>query len=199
MKTRYFIVDDHAFTAEGIKQALNSTSAEFVGMAHNVDLAHKLILQKKPDCIFIDHSILEKTGLDLVSSLKGIIPTSQFILVSQVENKAVLRTYKELGLRGLVSKLSGANDIQAAFVTSDQTYICSNISKILNSADETEILTPRELEVSKYISRGKTNKEIAQHLDCSEFTIKSHKVNIMRKLNCSTSVEIGVWFLKNMN
>lgn len=198
MMRNFFVVDDHSFTAEGIKAAFSAMPFECLGIAHNVDEAYKKISVSRPDCILIDHSINDKSGLDLLRLLKDQIPASRFILVSQIESKPVIRMYLDAGVKGIVSKLSGMKEIHAALSTPEQrTYLCPHILKIMETEDPTEVLTPREMEVSRFIALGKTNKEIAQSLSCSEFTIKSHKVSIMRKLKCTTSVEIGVWVLKH--
>lgn len=198
MMRSFFIVDDHSFTAEGIKAAFSALPLECKGIAHSVDDAYKKVLETHPDCVFVDHSIHDRTGLDLIKLLKDKVSPSRFILVSQVESRSIIKLYVELGIKGVVSKLSGVNELQAAFSSMDQkTYLCPLFSKLMEGEDTETLLTPREFEISRYIAQGKTNKEIAQSLSCSEFTIKSHKVSIMRKLKCSTSVEIGVWVLRN--
>ena len=64
------------------------------------------------------------------------------------------------------------------------------------SSDTITLWLSRELEVVRMIAQGKTNKEVAACLECSEHTIKTHKTNVMRKLNLSNAVEISVWALK---
>jgi two-component system nitrate/nitrite response regulator NarL len=45
------------------------------------------------------------------------------------------------------------------------------------------ILSPREQEILQHVARGEPNKQIAQALTISEFTVKRHVQNILRKLN----------------
>ncbi len=195
-----FIVDDHPFTTEGIKATVSLLKGQMtcIGDASNVDDAVTKVSQLKPDLILVDHFINEKTGLDLIELLKEKFSASRFILVSQLDNKALVKRYLEKGVRGLVSKTSAHEELSRAILSlSEDTYVCPFYEKILQSQDSSDALTPREVEVVRYIAQGKTNKEIGQSLLCSEFTIKSHKASIMRKLNFTTSVEIGVWALKN--
>ena len=61
---------------------------------------------------------------------------------------------------------------------------------------ETEQLTPRELEVLKYLVLGKNNSEIANELSISVHTVKAHLVSIFHKLNASNRVEVAVYAVK---
>lgn len=195
-----FVVDDHPFTLEGIKAAVSLMKEQIVciGEASSVDVAFPKIMALKPDFILIDHFLNDKTGLDLLQMLETQIPASRFVLVSQLDSKTTLKKYLDKGVRGLVSKASAHNELHKVLTSlQESTYVCPAFSKILETEESSELLTPRELEVVQYIAQGKTNKEIGQILVCSEFTIKSHKASIMRKLNFTTSVEIGVWALKN--
>ena len=51
-------------------------------------------------------------------------------------------------------------------------------------------LTDREVEIVRYISEGWTNKEIAQHLDISEHTVKEHVRHLLKKTKSTTRTGI---------
>jgi DNA-binding NarL/FixJ family response regulator len=52
-------------------------------------------------------------------------------------------------------------------------------------------LTKREKQVIALIADGSTNKEIAQKLHLSTYTVKSHVHNILEKLALHTRVQIA--------
>ncbi|MEO8233605.1 MAG: LuxR C-terminal-related transcriptional regulator [Ignavibacteriota bacterium] len=52
-------------------------------------------------------------------------------------------------------------------------------------------MTKRELQVIELVADGNTNKEIAQKLHLSTYTVKSHVHNILEKLSLSTRVQIA--------
>lgn len=57
-------------------------------------------------------------------------------------------------------------------------------------------LTPREIEVLKWVARGKTNWEIARIIVAAEPTVKEHVANICRKFGVKTklhAVSLAVW------
>jgi DNA-binding CsgD family transcriptional regulator len=51
-------------------------------------------------------------------------------------------------------------------------------------------LTKKEIEIVKLLSQGYSNKDIAQSLSISEYTVKDHIKNIMEKMDCSSRGEI---------
>lgn len=53
-------------------------------------------------------------------------------------------------------------------------------------AKDTPVVTPRQQEILLLIKDGKTNSEIAQVLDCSQWTVKNHIQNILRRLDSSS-------------
>ncbi len=57
-------------------------------------------------------------------------------------------------------------------------------------------LTPREMEILKYIGQGLLNKQIALELGISEQTIKNHVTSILRKLNANARTEAVVLALR---
>lgn len=61
-----------------------------------------------------------------------------------------------------------------------------------------EILSKREIEILKMIAHGERNKEIAEKLFLSKYTVETHRKNIMRKLEISAPIEL-VWKALEMN
>ena len=57
--------------------------------------------------------------------------------------------------------------------------------------EESIRITKRGKQVIEFIANGDTNKEIAQKLHLSTFTIKSHVHNILGKLTLNTRVQIA--------
>jgi DNA-binding NarL/FixJ family response regulator len=60
-------------------------------------------------------------------------------------------------------------------------------------------MTKREKQVIELISEGHTNKEIAQELHLSTYTVKSHVHNILEKLALSTRVQIAKYLHDSKN
>ncbi|MTH16255.1 LytTR family DNA-binding domain-containing protein [Flavobacterium sp. LC2016-01] len=72
-KIKVIIIDDERLSREEIKQALKSyEDFILIGEAENADDAKVLIEEKEPDLIFLDISMPEKSGFDLLESLENV-------------------------------------------------------------------------------------------------------------------------------
>jgi DNA-binding CsgD family transcriptional regulator len=58
-------------------------------------------------------------------------------------------------------------------------------------------LTPREQEVATLVAQGLTNRQIAGRLGIAEWTAVNHVRNVMRKLDCSSRVNVASWVLRD--
>ena len=109
---------------------------------------------------------------------------SGFILKDATVNDFV-KTIRSVakGLQVLPPNLTGSLFSQIV----DQAIIGSKPSDIIDSIR----MTKRERQVIELIAEGNTNKEIAQKLHLSTYTVKSHVHNILEKLALSTRVQIA--------
>lgn len=103
----------------------------------------------------------------------------------------VLKTADGLQVLDILKSLSCSSGFRQG-----KRYISSNLQQIIE-ANYTSLLTAREIEVIRLISSGRSNKEVAQVLGCTDHTIKTHKANIMEKLGYANTVEVSVWVSKN--
>ena len=62
--------------------------------------------------------------------------------------------------------------------------------KVIQDSSQYTLLTSREIEIIKLISEGLQNKTIAEKLNISNFTVKTHRKNIYKKLNCRSATEL---------
>lgn len=198
----YYILDDHPLLIEGLKKALafELPSWRCMGDSTNFEQALQFLQRVQPQVVLIDHYMGERNGIDLITALKGVIPACSFILISQLDSKNILQEYFQKGVLGFVAKKDNPLEIVKAIqivTEKGESYLSPTFETLIRSFDAKDLLTPRELEVVCLIAQGKTNKDVGRDLDCSEFTIKTHKTNIMRKLNINNSVELSVWALKN--
>ncbi len=202
IENTYYIFEDHPLLIEGLKKVLPTIMPEWksIGHASSFEEAVSNLRNAQPQFVLIDHFVSDRTGVDLVAELKATIPAQNFILISQIESKKVLNEYIEHGVLGFVSKKDDPREIRAAIehLSKDaDLYFSPSFKNLYQQNDDIEILTPREIAVIQLIAQGKTNRDVGRELSCSEFTVKTHKANIMRKLNIGNSVELSVWALRN--
>jgi DNA-binding NarL/FixJ family response regulator len=92
----------------------------------------------------------------------------------------------------------------------DQTFFTSKVSQIIldryvgkpdgaeGSPDPDSPLTPREREVVQLLAEGKSSKEVAAVLGISVKTAETHRINLMRKLDCHSVAEVVRYAVRNL-
>jgi DNA-binding NarL/FixJ family response regulator len=215
-KKNIFIVDDHPVFREGLKLALsNDPQFQLVGESPNGKDALEKITQILPDIAFIDIEMPGYNGIQLVHELKKRKLPVHIIILSQFSDDLQIKEFIDLGIHSYVIKNEPTEEIIRALhsVSNDQNYFSPMISqKLFNLLQKTQQelkeerkhkissdISPREREIALFVSTGKTNKEIAALLNCSEHTVKSHKSNLMRKIGAKTSAQISAWIVQNSN
>jgi DNA-binding NarL/FixJ family response regulator len=107
----------------------------------------------------------------------------------------VLRAMKA-GVHGYLLKESAEIDLLHAIraVTQGQSFFSPAVSRMLAEdyvrqlqdreiEDSYDLLSPREREVLQLIAEGKSNKDVANLLKLSLYTVETHRSNILQKLN----------------
>lgn len=210
-KIKIFLADDHEMILPGLKMAVESIDGcEVIGSATDGLSAYNSIMELKPDVAILDLSIPVLNGFEITKKLKeSRNPVKILILTSYSEDKYI-REAMELRVDGYLLKENSSKELTEAIVTvaSGYKYITPKImTKIVNGIDDkknakpaalaADTVTAREYEVLKLISEGKRGREICLTLDISESTLKTHKSNLMRKLNVSSANELILYALKN--
>jgi DNA-binding NarL/FixJ family response regulator len=62
--------------------------------------------------------------------------------------------------------------------------------------DSYDLLTPREREILQLIAEGKSNKDIANFLNLSLYTVETHRSNILEKLNLHSVPELILYAVR---
>lgn len=111
------------------------------------------------------------------------------------KNKTVLLTDRPI---------SGSENAPASLcITDNEECIVEKLEYLidkhckLNEENNTEELSPREIEVLQLITKGLINKEIADRLNISINTVLSHRKNITFKLGIKTVSGLSLYAMMN--
>lgn len=207
LKLKLFLVDDHPVYLEGLKTILkDEASLQLVGTATDGVSAYDYITAHEPDISIIDLGIPKLSGIDLIKKIQSGKSKTKVIVLSQMSDEATVREVIKLNVNGYVLKSDGMDEVFKAIetVSKGMTYYGQEVSHNLYQFNQvsfqkkrmTQDLSEREKQVVVLISKGKSVREMASELGCSENTIKSHKSNIMRKIEVSNSAGISAWAYK---
>ena len=195
---RILIVDDHALIREGLASVLSGQpDIQVVGQASSVQEAVEMNVKLVPDLILMDFGLPDGTGLDATRAILATHPETKIVFLTVHEDDEHLFEAIRVGAKGfllknvsstkLLSALRGVDRGEAALMPTMTTRIFNEFVRLGDGgqrrAAKTESLTAREQEVLTHLEKGATNREIAERLFISEYTVKNHVRNILAKLN----------------
>ena len=206
MAVKVMIADDHSMIREGLKQLLE-LEGDFEVIAEacdGVDCLEKL-KTVVPDILLLDINMPNMNGLEVLQKMKDM---KMKVLVLTVHNEVeYLLKAVDIGVNGYLLKDSESAELKKAIlaVVNGEDYIQPSLIPVLNSkmldrdsdSSKIESLTRRELEVLKMLSYGTYNKEIAEHLNISERTVKNHVSNIFKKIGVTDRTQAAVFAIRN--
>jgi len=196
----FLIVDDHELARRGMRQVLSDAFPDSAfGEAQESASALELLGSRRWDLVLLDLNLPGRGGLDLLSELRRLSPGIRVLVVSAYgENEFAVRCLR-MGADGYVTKTSGAKELLQAVerLLGGGKFVTPAIAEKLAVAASGgardgpgEGLTPRELQVLRFLAQGRSMREVAQELHLAEKTVATHRARIGTKLGLSTNVEI---------
>jgi len=207
-KIRLLLVEDNRLLREGLtvmlKKQQDMLVVQTVGDGENIiSIMHK----NKPDLVLLDLGLRNRSSLNLVKLIKKKFSATKVIIMDLVPLQTDVLEFVQAGVSGFILKDATLNDFLKTIrsVAKGHQILPPNLtgslfSQIVEQAineSKPSILidsvrmTKREKQVIELISDGYTNKEIAQKLHLSTYTVKSHVHNILEKLALNTRVQIA--------
>lgn len=192
MTIRILIVDDHPMVTEGIQAILETyDDIAVVGALNDAQDAVDQITDLGPDVVLMDLNMPGLSGLAATELLIEIRPETRVIILSMHDSPEYIATAMRHGAKGYVLKDVPTDEIRTAIdtVMAGSTYLCTGAAEALepNISDGRETLTGREQTVLLELAQGKSNKDVAHTLNISVRTVETHRKNIKRKLDITST------------
>jgi len=202
------LIEDNRLLREGlaamIKKQKDMNVVETIGNGENI-LA--IIKKYKPEVLLLDLGLRSRSSMHLVKLVKKNHPAVRVIVMDLIPLQADVFNFVQAGVSGFILKDATVNDflktirsvakgLQVLPPNLTGSLFSQIVEHAINGANPSAVIdsvrmTKRERQVIELISEGHTNKEIAQKLHLSTYTIKSHVHNILEKLALSTRVQIA--------
>jgi two-component system, NarL family, response regulator DegU len=207
-KIAILVIEDNRLLRDGIEVILKKQPdmqvVATVGNGENI----LMILEKvKPKIVLIDLGLRNQNSLQIVKLSKAHFPETKLIVMDLIPLQADVFEFVEAGVSGFILKDASIaeflNTIRTVYQGSQVlpphltgSLFSQIVEHAVNGSKQSAInesirMTKRERQVIELISDGSTNKEIAQKLHLSTYTVKSHVHNILEKLALNTRVQIA--------
>jgi len=218
---RVAIVDDHAIVRQGLRTLLTTMGMDVVGEADSGISAVEIASQHQPNVMLLDIRMKNQDGISALPHIKAASPHTAVIMLTTYANPTYFSEAVRGGAAGYLLKDSEPDDIVHA-IQSAATHSYLFDPQLLNQAmgqptinidgkskqnpfemkedipsvdeqlDLIDPLSDREIDVLKLLAQGLTNAGIAEDLQVSITTVKTHVSHILRKLDVNDRTQAAL-------
>jgi DNA-binding NarL/FixJ family response regulator len=191
---RVLIVDDHPMVREGLAGVLERQNMRIVGLAATGKQAVEMYSAHRPDVMLLDLRLPDQSGFDVVRIVLGTDPQARIIILSSAQGDVSIYNAISLGVRGYLLKGIDGTTLgdQVRRVVAGGSCLSPETAEKLTQYIASQKFSQREVEVLGLISKGKSNKEIADLIFVTENTVKMHVKKILLKLQANDRTQAVV-------
>ena len=210
MKYTVLIADDHGVVRKGLRLLLEQyPELAVIGEAANGREAVTMAAALSPQIVVLDVAMPILNGIEAAEQILKVNSKMGIIILTMHADESYLLRALNVGVKGYLLKESAEEDLLLAIraVANGKPFFSRAINETLledymrmlkqqGLSDTFDLLTAREKEVLQLLAEGKTNKEVAQVLDVSPYTVESHRTNLMQKLGIHNTAEIVLYAVR---
>jgi DNA-binding NarL/FixJ family response regulator len=202
---RVGIVDDHALVRDGLRLILErEPDIDVVGDAADAVGAFALAATRKPHVMVVDLTLGGSDGIALLRDLTSRHPRIRLVTVTMHEHAETVRQAFLAGAAGYVVKGAPSADLIAAVraVARNQNYVHPVVASgvvvdSLRWLRQSDRLSPREIEVLRLLTAGRTAAETGRQLGISAHTVRRHIANVTDKAGVRGRVALTRYALEH--
>ena len=199
---RLALAEDHTIVRWALREALSKADdIEVVGEAGTAAETLSMIQNVKPDVLLLDITLPDKSGFDVLAEMRNVETAPLVVVLTWHTEPSYAARAIAAGAHGYVNKAVEPTALLESIraVSRGEQIVPPGVEQLLASGDghPASALTARELQVMEMLSRGMTNREIAEHLDISIKTVDTHRGHVLKKLGLRNNSELTRFAVKH--
>ena len=209
-ETRVLLADDHTVMRAGLRLLLeHQPDLVVVGEAADGRQTIEMAESLKPHVVVMDIAMPNLNGIEATRQIVAKSPDISVVVLSMHSDESYVLRALKAGARAYLLKDSAEADLIRAIraVREGKSYFSPAVSKTLledyvrqlqqrGEEDSYELLTQREREILQLLAEGKSNKDVANHLNLSLYTVETHRAHILQKLGLHTVPDLILYAVR---
>jgi len=196
---KIMVIDDQAVVRQGFVALINTVSdMTVVAEGTNGRQAIDLYRLHRPDVTLMDLRMPELGGVEAIMAIRKEFPDARLIVLTTFDGDEDIYRSLQAGAQGYLLKDMFFEELEDAIrkVHGGSRRIPTQVAERLAERMGSSDLTGREVEVLEQIVAGHSNKAIANRLNISEATVKSHINSILSKLGVNDRTQAATTALQ---
>ena len=207
---RVLLADDHKLIRAGLVLVVEQQpDLRVVGEADDGRQAVEMFKSLKPDVVVMDIGMPNLNGIEAARQITQIHPDTAVVMLSMHADEGYVLRALKAGAGAYLLKDSATTDLVQAIraVVEGKSFFSPAVSKVLlqdymrkltrsGAEDSYDLLSPREREILQLVAEGKSNKDVANLLNLSVYTVETHRAKIMQKLNLKGVPELILYAVR---
>jgi two-component system NarL family response regulator len=196
---RIAIVDDHPAILIGLRSMLSmQPGLQVVATLSSGAQLNALLPDESPDLFLVDIRMPDVSGIECIQIIRCRYPEARILMITSYDlNEDVFRAL-EAGAAGYITKNAGKDEMLLAIqrIRAGKRYLSPAVAQKLRERGPRAAITTRELEILRFVAKGKTNRQIGEQLSISQITVRNHVNSLIAKLQAQDRTDAAVSALK---
>jgi DNA-binding NarL/FixJ family response regulator len=196
---RLVIVDDHPIVIQGLSALLQGEDDLHIAGTFTTGNAFLAFLKERPqvDIVLLDITLPDINGVEVCKEIKKLSPETKVLIISNHSERSIIMQMLQQGASGYLLKNASSEELVRCVhdVLAGRIALSAEVTAIMTRPLQNELkniphLTKREIQVLGMIAEGRTSASIAEELCVSQFTVETHRRNLMQKFDASNTAAL---------
>ena len=188
------IVDDHKMVVKSLSHLITESGiAQVKNVYYDLQSCRAGLKKKLPDVLLLDIALPDGDGVDFCAEANKKYLDLKIIMLTTYKEFSIAKRALHNGALGYILKNAESEEMLAGIeaVSRGEQFLCEEIDLLLRERRKEEVvwLSNREKEVLKYIANGYTTDDIARFIHRDEETVRTHRRNLLIKLEARNTPE----------